>query len=116
MIGKRSNNGYKEVLPGINIKTLCFGENTLMTEFILKKGAILNEHKHSNEQTGYLISGKIRLFVKNESRVLTPGDSWNISSNIPHKAEIIEDSIAIEIFSPCREDYIIYLNQSDVIE
>jgi len=114
MFGKKSDDGYKEVLPGISIKTLCYGENTLMVEFLLKKGSILHEHKHINEQTGYLVSGKIRLYVNSVSKDLTPGDSWNISANILHKAEIIEDSIAIEIFSPCRDEYLIYLNQSDV--
>ena len=34
------------------------------------------------------------------------GDSWCILRDIEHSAEIIEDSIAIEVFSPLREDYI----------
>ena len=34
-----------------------------------------------------------------------PGDSWCILGDILHSAEIIEDSIAIEVFSPVREDY-----------
>jgi len=34
-----------------------------------------------------------------------PGDSWAIKGNLEHGAEIKEDSIAVEVFSPVREDY-----------
>lgn len=98
--------GYTEVLKGIRIKTLCYGQATLMTEFLLQKDAILPEHAHPQEQTGYLVKGKIRLYIGNESRELVPGDSWCIAGDVPHKAEILEDSVAIEVFSPVREDYL----------
>jgi quercetin dioxygenase-like cupin family protein len=86
-----------------------------MTEFILQKVAILPEHSHIQEQTGYLIKGKIRLFIGGISRELVPGDSWSIKSNLTHYAEILEDSVAIEVFSPVRKDYLAYLNNSDAL-
>ena len=43
------------------------------------------------------------------------GDSWCIPKNIVHKAEIQEDSVALEIFSPAREDYIKFLNKDSII-
>ncbi len=116
MIGKKTDHGYEEVLPGIKIKTINYGENTLMTEFILKKDSVLVEHAHINEQTGYLVKGKIKLFINGKPEIINPGDSWNIPSNIMHKAEIIENSIAIEVFSPARTDYIKYVNQNDIME
>ena len=116
MFGIKSENGYTEALPGVKIKTISYGKNTLMTEFLLAKDSILNEHQHIHEQIGYLVSGKIKLYIGNSSRILTPGDSWNIPSNIPHKAEILENSVAVEVFTPCREEYLAYLNQADVVE
>jgi quercetin dioxygenase-like cupin family protein len=82
-----------------------------MTEFLLQHDAQLPEHAHPNEQTGYLVSGKIRLFIGDESHELIPGDSWCIPSNIKHRAEILEDSVAIEVFSPLREEYLKYMLQ-----
>ena len=108
MFSKHSTNGYTEILSGIRIKTLCYGQSTLMAEFLLEKGALLPEHAHTNEQTGYLISGRIRLFMNDIPRDLAPGDSWNIAENVGHRAEILEDSVAIEVFSPVREDYLPY--------
>lgn len=116
MFGINSKDGYTEVLPGIQIKTVCYGENSLMTEFLLSKNSKLTEHSHIQEQTGYLVSGKIKLFIHNIPRILNAGDSWNISSNVIHKAEIVEDSVAIEVFIPCREEYKKFIFTEDIVE
>ena len=106
MFNKASKTGYLTVLPGIKMKTLVYGNNTLLTEFVLQKNAILPEHNHINEQTGYLVSGHICLTIDNKTHDVFPGDSWNIPSNAKHSARIIEESIAVEVFSPVREDYL----------
>lgn len=114
MYGIHSEKGYTEIIKGIRIKTLCFGESMLMTEFLLQEGAILPEHSHPNEQTGYLVKGKIRMFIGDSVRELVPGDSWNIANDVKHRAEILEDSVAIEVFSPVREDYLKFICESDI--
>jgi quercetin dioxygenase-like cupin family protein len=113
MFSQHSSNGYKEILKGIRIKILSFGQSTLMAEFQLEKDALLPEHAHPNEQTGYLVQGKIRLHINGVSCVLTPGDSWNVEKDVIHRAEILEDSVAIEVFSPVREDYLKYWFEHD---
>lgn len=114
MFGRKSGQGYTQVLEGIRIKTIAHGRDTLMTEFLLQKGAHLPPHAHEQEQTGYLVKGRIRLFIEGQSQTLTPGDSWMIPSNVKHGAEILEDSVAIEVFSPCRQDYLQYVNPPDI--
>lgn len=103
---KSSNEGYIKVLDGVERKTLVFGKNTLLTEFKLEKGKMLPIHKHPHEQTGYLVSGHITLIVNGDKYDMTPGDSWAIPGNIEHGAKIMDDSIAVEVFSPVREDYL----------
>lgn len=106
MFATRSDAGFQQVLEGIERKTLVHGEKTLMTEFRLRHGAVLPRHAHSHEQTGYLLSGRIRLQIGTESRELAPGDSWCIPGGVQHGADILEDSIALEVFSPVRDDYL----------
>ena len=106
MFQKHSGSGYTRAIPGIERKTLVFGERTLMTEFLLKKGNRLPRHSHLHEQTGYLVKGRIRLSIELEENDVRPGDSWCIPSGVEHGAEILEDSVAIEVFSPIREDYL----------
>jgi len=106
MFQKHSKKGYIIAIPGIEQKTLVYGEKTLMTEFLLKKGSRLPNHSHHHEQTGYLVSGHICLSIGCEKSGILPGDSWCIPSDVEHSAEILEDSVAIEVFSPVREDYL----------
>ena len=106
MFEKHSKNGYHLALIGIEQKTLVYGEKTLMTEFLLKKGSNLPRHAHPHEQTGYLVKGRIRLLIGAEGFEAQPGDSWCIPGGVEHGAEVIEDSIAIEVFSPVREHYL----------
>ncbi|HMK54429.1 MAG TPA: cupin domain-containing protein [Methanobacteriaceae archaeon] len=105
-VTKASRDGYQSVLEGIERKTLVYGDKTLLTEFKLAKGKILPLHHHPEEQTGYLVSGHIILFIDKESYEMLPGDSWAIPENVKHRAETLEDSVAIEVFSPVREEYI----------
>jgi quercetin dioxygenase-like cupin family protein len=106
MFQKHSQSGYALTLKGIKQKTLVYGERTLMTEFVLEKGSILPRHSHPHEQTGYLVKGNIRLSIGTEEYDAHPGDSWCIPSNVEHGAEMIEDSVGLEVFSPVREDYL----------
>ena len=106
MFQKSTGEGYSTALPGIELKTLVHGDQTLMTEFLLEKGRQLPKHSHPHEQTGYLVKGHIRLTIGSEEYDVLPGDSWCIPGSIEHSAEVIEESIAIEVFSPVREDYL----------
>jgi quercetin dioxygenase-like cupin family protein len=106
MFYKHNSNGYKPVLNGILLKTLVYGEKTLFSEFKMTAGSQLPRHTHPHEQTGYLVSGRIRLTIGGETYEVEPGDSWCVPGNMEHQAEILADSVAIEVFSPVREDYL----------
>ena len=101
-----STDGYKKALPGVKIKTLVYGEKTLLTDLRFNKGSSLPTHSHPHEQTGYLIKGKLKLRIADEAFELNPGDSWSIPSNAEHSAEVLEDTVVVEVFSPVREDYL----------
>lgn len=106
MFYKRDTSGYRQAVAGVRMKTLVHGENTLFTEFLLQAGHTLPRHAHEQEQTGYLASGAIRLSIGEETFDVEPGDSWCIPGNVKHGAEILADSVAIEVFSPVRKDYL----------
>ena len=106
MFVKADGKGYHSPIEGIEQKTLVYGEKSLMTEFRLRKGSILPRHRHPHEQTGYLVSGRMRLYVADQVYECAAGDSWCIPGDAEHGADIIEDSVAVEVFSPVREEYI----------
>jgi quercetin dioxygenase-like cupin family protein len=106
MLEKHDQEGYKTALPGIRMKTLCYGARTLMTEVLLEQGSVLPLHSHAHEQTGYLVQGRIRLRIGEKEHEVEAGDSWCIPGGVVHGAQSLEDSIAVEVFSPVREDYL----------
>lgn len=106
MFYKHDDGRYRQPMKGIKLKTLVYGDKTLFTEFRLEKGSQLPLHAHPHEQTGYLISGKIQLSIGEDTFDVEPGDSWCIPGDVEHRAVILADSVAIEVFSPVREDYL----------
>ena len=60
-----------------------------------------------NEQMGMVLEGIFELTIDGESRVLNKGDTCLIPSGVKHSAKAFEiAAIALDIFSPRREDYI----------
>jgi mannose-6-phosphate isomerase-like protein (cupin superfamily) len=48
----------------------------------------------------------IRLSIGEDTFDVEPGDSWCIPGNVEHGAEVLENAVAVEAFSPVREDYL----------
>ena len=113
MFGKGRETGYAEILPGIRIKTLVHGEKTLMVRFVLSAGSLLPEHSHIYEQTGYLVEGRMRLHIGDSVFETEPGDSWCVAPDVRHSSEVLEDSVAVEVFSPARQDYLKYFTPEE---
>jgi quercetin dioxygenase-like cupin family protein len=97
--------GYVRAIEGIRRKTMLDGAHTQLVEFKLAKGAVIPAHSHPQEQTGYLVSGRIILTIAGDDHAMRPGDSWTIPGGVEHGVKVLEDSVAIEVFSPGREDY-----------
>ena len=106
MFEKRSDTGYLPAVEGIERKTLAYGARTLLTEFRMRRGSVLPRHSHPHEQTGYLVTGRIRLAIGPREYEALAGDSWCIPGGVEHGAAILEDSVAIEVFAPVREDFL----------
>ena len=81
-----------------------------IAEFHDKKGSITRlpdgpPHRHPQDMICYLVSGKIRETIGDESKILIAGDSWYVPSNIEHESFTIVDSVMICMFTPAREEY-----------
>lgn len=113
MFKKSKADGTAEVIQGIHLKTLVYGNKTLMTEVLLEKDATIPPHEHPYEQTGYLISGCMEFIIDGAKQIAEPGDSWSIADNVEHSATAIEKTVVIEVFSPVREDYLPYFTPNE---
>lgn len=81
-------------------------ERVTIANFQLKKGATIPEHHHPNEQISFIISGKVKMTMQGKSYTLEEGDMIVIPKNIPHAIEALDDTRALDIFTPPREDWL----------
>jgi quercetin dioxygenase-like cupin family protein len=72
----------------------------------LSKGALVPRHSHENEQVTMLQQGKLRFVFDDGERLLAAGDVMEIPPHAPHLVEALEDSVAVDLFTPVREDWI----------
>jgi len=88
-------------------RQFVYGERVMLARLVLRKGAIVPEHSHENEQITYVLEGALR-FTLGDGRVMTvrSGEVLVIPSNLPHGAEALEDTLDIDVFAPPRADWI----------
>jgi len=78
----------------------------MVAKMLYKMGDNVPFHKHPNEQSGYVISGKYRIVFGDNDQVIGPGDSYTIARDLEHRIEIIEPGEILDVFSPPRTDYL----------
>jgi quercetin dioxygenase-like cupin family protein len=91
---------------GVNFVVLARGKDSMITKMLYKAEDRVPFHKHPNEQSGYVISGKYRLRFGEFDQEIVPGDSYSIPKNVEHSIEIIEAGEVLDCFSPPRQDYL----------
>lgn len=90
-------------------RKLVTGERMQLAQVFLKKGCIVPRHSHENEQLTYILEGALRFWIGEDEReeiVVRAGEVLHIPSNVPHKAEALEDTLDVDVFSPPRADWL----------
>lgn len=82
------------------------GQEIMLARVLLKKGCIVPEHFHVNEQLTYIVEGALKFWIDNQEIVVNAGEVLCIPSNMPHKAEALEDTVDLDVFTPPRADWI----------
>lgn len=91
---------------GVQRKVLSHSDNLMICEITLEKDSIIASHAHPHEQITYIISGKCRYTVGDETKEAGQGDSVLIPGNVPHSIVILETMKVIDAFTPAREDFL----------
>ena len=72
----------------------------------LRKGAVVPRHSHPNEQVSTVESGSLRFIFDDEEVVISEAESLQIPGGVPHSVIALEDSVALDLFSPVRADWV----------
>ncbi len=95
-----------EALNPLLQRQLVVGQNIMLARVLLKKGCIVPEHSHVNEQVTYILEGALKFWIDGREIVVNAGEVLTIPPNMPHKAEALEDTVDLDVFSPPRADWI----------
>ena len=99
----------KEKVSAMLDRRLITGDRMMLAHVYLKKGCIVPRHQHENEQLTYILEGALRFWIgedEKEERVIRAGEVLHIPSNVWHKAEALEDTLDVDVFSPPRQDWL----------
>ena len=102
----KSENAKKREFKSVSFDVLAVGEKTMITRMNFKTEDNVPFHKHPNEQSGYVVSGRYKMKIKDSEDIISEGDSYSIGEDVFHAIEVIEPGVIIDVFTPIRQDYI----------
>jgi quercetin dioxygenase-like cupin family protein len=82
------------------------GQNIMLARVLLKKGCVVPEHSHHNEQLTYILDGALKFWIDGKEIVVNAGEVLAIPPHMPHKAEALADTVDLDVFNPPRADWI----------
>ena len=102
----------KETVTSDISRRLFTGKKMMLAHVFLDKGSIVPKHHHENEQLTWILEGALRFWIGDEGEpgyeeiVVSAGEVLYIPSNVPHRAEALEDTLDVDVFSPPRQDWL----------
>ncbi len=90
-------------------RRLITGDRMMLAQVYLEAGTVVPQHSHENEQLTWIVEGALRFWIGadgGQELVVRAGEVLHIPSNVPHKAEALERTLDVDIFSPPRQDWL----------
>jgi unsaturated pyranuronate lyase len=84
----------------------AYNEKFLLVQNRLAKDWVGTAHSHPHDQAVYLVSGHIRVVCAGQAVELRGGDSFVVAGGVMHQVTAFEDSVAVDLFTPCREEFL----------
>jgi len=67
---------------------------------------LVPEHRHENEQLGFVLKGSVTMMIGGDEKELRAGDAYRIPSNVPHWARSGPGGATVmDVFAPIRADW-----------
>jgi len=95
-----------EPLNALITRQYVVGTNVMLARIVLKKGAHVPMHHHIHEQISHVVEGALKFTVDSKEVIVRAGEILSIPPDVPHEVVALEDSVALDIFNPPRQDWI----------
>ena len=97
---------WTTVAPGVQRKIMNYDSNLMMVKVQFEKGAVGDLHQHPHIQSSYVAEGCFEVTIDGVTKLLQKGDTFYVAPNLVHGVVCKEAGILIDVFNPCREDFL----------
>ena len=95
-----------EQLNPLVTRQFVVGAKTMLARIVLRKGAHVPTHHHFHEQISHVVEGVLEFRIDGKPVAVRAGEILCIPPDVPHEVVALEDSVALDIFNPPRQDWI----------
>ena len=92
--------------PGLLRRVGAYNGKLFLAEHQMQKGWAGTRHQHPHDQIVYVVIGQLSITIGNETFTVGAGDSFVVRGGIEHQAAALEDSVVVDVFTPCRYEYL----------
>ena len=94
-----------EVNPAY-LRKVVAGENVTVARVEVNRGSITQAHTHANEEVIVVLKGAWLFRLPDGEVRVAPNQMLMIPSGVEHSSEALEDTVALDICAPGRNDWL----------
>jgi quercetin dioxygenase-like cupin family protein len=103
---RRGNVKTSSPETGLERRVGAYNDKLFLAEHRMEKGWVGTAHSHPHDQLVYVVSGHLRVTAGDQTFEVKEADSFVVRGGVEHQASALAPSVVIDVFTPCREDYL----------
>lgn len=103
---REEDTAWIRVDPGVDRIIMGYNPEMMMVKVRFQAGAVGALHSHMHIQSTYIAEGLFEVTIDGEIAILKAGDTFFVKPNLMHGVVCKEDGLLIDVFHPCREDFL----------
>jgi quercetin dioxygenase-like cupin family protein len=92
--------------PGLVRRVGAYNDRLLLVEHRMDRNWVGAAHSHPHDQVVYVVSGRLKVTCAGIPFEVRAGDSLVVRGGVEHQASALEESIVIDVFTPCRHEFL----------
>jgi quercetin dioxygenase-like cupin family protein len=106
VVVKHEEGKMSEPEAGLKRRVLAYNEKLFLAEHEMMQGWTGTAHSHPHDQIVYVVRGHLKVTCQGKTVDVRTGDTFVVRGGVEHGASALEESLVIDVFTPCREDYL----------
>jgi quercetin dioxygenase-like cupin family protein len=97
---------WEDAGSGIQRQLYGYDDKIMLVKAKFEQGGVGVLHSHYHSQVTYVDSGVFEMTIGDQKRVIRKGDGYYVPPDTIHGCICLEPGMLIDVFSPCREDFL----------